>query len=142
MTHITIMEEQLLEEYRRNSMINLHIEKILVEKYFSWIKLKNSNNLIEGSGVLNLSEKKYKVHLAYSPFFSDHFDRIYIEGINYHPKIHLYRDLSLCLYHPIIDRSPFEILPLVKIIPWISEWCINYENWKKYGVWLGDEIQH
>lgn len=142
MTHTIILEELLNKQYQRNVRINLRIEKMLVEKYFTWIKLEHQSNLLEGSGTLILNGIAYKIKLKYSPFFSGHLDRIYVEGVQYHPKIHLYGDKSLCLYHPKIDKSPFSIIPLVKIIPWISEWCINYENWKKYGVWLGDEIQH
>ena len=52
------------------------------------------------------------------------------------------KDLSLCLYHPIIDKPTFRIIPLFQMIPWISEWIVFYEQWKKYGVWLGKEIKH
>lgn len=142
MNHIIILEELLTKQYQRNVRINLCIEKMLVEKYFTWIKLENRNNYLVGSGTLKLNGNKYNVKLKYSPFYPNHFDRIFVEGVHYHSKIHLYSDMSLCLYHPKIDTSPFKIIPLVKIIPWISEWCINYENWKRYGVWLGDEIQH
>lgn len=54
----------------------------------------------------------------------------------------MYGDLSLCLYHPIIDKKPSETIALFTMIPWISEWCIHYEEWKKYKVWLGKEISH
>jgi hypothetical protein len=28
------------------------------------------------------------------------------------------------------------------MIPWITEWIVFYEQWKKYGVWFGAEIKH
>ena len=50
--------------------------------------------------------------------------------------------MSLCLYHPIIDKPYLQCIPLYKMIPWITEWIIFYIQWKKYGVWLGREIKH
>jgi len=141
MSVTTTMENRLYLNYFKNVRLNMFLEKALVEKYFDWIKVKIIDNTIQGSGTLIVNGKAYQISLVYDPRYT-RFDRIYIKGILYHPKIHMYGDNSLCLYHPIIDRSPFRILPLVTIIPWISEWCIHYEEWKKYGVWLGKEIQH
>jgi len=36
----------------------------------------------------------------------------------------------------------FRTIALFNMIPWISEWIVFYEQWKKYGVWLGREIKH
>lgn len=36
----------------------------------------------------------------------------------------------------------FQKIPLFRMIPWITEWIIFYEQWKKYGIWLGKEIKH
>ena len=128
--------------YFENLNFTLWFEKYLVEQHFDWIKLTINHGVIQGKGSLDIQGKVYDVTLEYNPKLFPRPDRIFIKGIKYHPKIHIYPDDTLCLYHPKIDRSPFRILPLVAIIPWISEWCVHYEEWKKYSVWLGREIEH
>lgn len=144
MSHTTILEKSRREQLQNNYLSFLSFEKYLVERHFNWINLSIVNKAIVGKGTLRLGTKNYCVRLYYSPFFDHRFDRIYIDdaGITYSNDIHLYSDLALCLYHPTIDKSLFEIIPLFKIIPWISEWCVYYEKWKEYGVWLGKEIKH
>ena len=144
MSHITTLENRIIEDYQKNYWINLSIELLLVEKHFEWLKLEIKGKIISGKGILKIANKNYPIELVYSPFLSNRFERIYIrdESIKYNRKIHLYGDLSLCLYHPIIDRPDFKIIPLYKMIPWITEWCVYYEEWKKYGIWLGKEIKH
>lgn len=142
-----IMETRMYANYFKNVGLNLLMEKQLVEKHFDWIKVRIVDGAIWGFGSLIVNGNRYEVSLEYKPRIDDfgrvdRFDRIRIKGIKHHSKTHLYLDDTLCLYHPRIDRSPFRILPLVTIIPWISEWCIHYEEWKKYGTWLGKEIEH
>src|SRR5690606_8887075 len=95
-----------------------------------------------GKGTLNIGGKTYEVLLSYSPFYENRYDRIYINDktIKYNDDIHVYKDLSLCLYHPIIDQALLQKIPFFKMVPWISEWITFYEQWKKYGVWFGKEI--
>lgn len=146
MNLITILEANIKTEQRKNWYLFLILEKYFVEKYFDWIKLEIDikNKSLIGKGILNIGSKKYKILLSYSPFYLYRYDRIYIDDstIKYNNKIHLYRDLSLCLYHPIIDKPVLKTIPLYKMIPWVSEWIVFYEQWKKYGVWLGREIKH
>jgi hypothetical protein len=99
---------------------------------------------ILGKGFIHVQDQKFDVLLKYSPFLPNRFDRIYLSGknIQYNSKIHVYGDGSLCLYHPILDKPLFKIIPLFRMIPWISEWCVHYLEWRKYGVWLGKEIMH
>lgn len=144
MNLITTMENRILNEYRNNCYLNLLIEKDLVEKHFDWLKLKIKSNEINGDGSINVGLNKYNIEVRFSPFFNQRFDRIFIrdKSIKYNDMIHLYKDMSLCLYHPRLDKPIFSTIPLYKIIPWISEWCVFYEEWKKYGIWLGKEIKH
>lgn len=119
----------------------------MVEKYFNWLNLSIDikNKSLVGKGILNIGEKSYSIQLSFSPFFPYRYDRIFIQdkSIKYNDNIHLYAvDLSLCLYHPIIDQPVLNKIPLFKMIPWISEWIVFYEQWKKYGVWFGKEIKH
>lgn len=144
MTHIEILENNLLENYRRNTDSLLYLEKTLVEFHYGWLTLIQTKSEIWGKGTIYVQEERFDVLLKYSPFFSNRFDRIYIDrkDIHYNSRIHIYRDKSLCLYHPILDKPLFKFIPLFKIIPWISEWCVHYLEWEKYGVWLGKEIRH
>lgn len=124
----------------------LGYQKYMVEKSFDWIKLKLDirSKQLEGCGIFYLNRKKYEILLLYSPFNGYRYDRISIQNhyIKYNPHNHMYKDNTLCLYHPIKDRVSMEVIPLYKMIPWISEWIVFYEQWKKYGVWLGPEIKH
>lgn len=147
MNRTITMGDNSIKEYIKNYYLNLSIEKAIVEKYFEWLKFEIKGKLLCGKGVLIIGSKKYKIELFYSPFFyrkTMRFDKIYIKDkrLVYNDDIHVYRDLSLCLHHPIIDKPLISHIPLYKIIPRISEWCIHYEEYLKYGVWLGKEIKH
>ncbi len=124
----------------------LSVQKYLVEKNFEWIELQinHKSKALIGKGKLSIGEKKYEILLSYSPFHNHRYDRIFIndDQIEYRRDNHLYIDNSLCLYHPVIDKPLFQIMPLYRMIPWISEWIVWYEHWKIYGVWLGREIKH
>ncbi|MBS1572176.1 MAG: hypothetical protein JST62_07280 [Bacteroidetes bacterium] len=144
MTHIEILENSLLEDYKRSADRLLYLEKTLVEYHYSWLNLVQTKSEILGKGTIYVNGERFDVLLRYSPFLPGRFDRIFIDrkDIEFSSQIHLYRDMSLCLYHPLLDKPLFKIIPLFKMIPWISEWCVHYLEWKKYGVWLGKEIAH
>lgn len=145
MNLITILEERVNIKHQENCYLHLLIQKELVSNNFSWLNCEIKGRVLECKGTLNIAKKKYPVIIYYSPFYTVRYDRIYIcdKSIKYNDDIHLYYpDLELCLYHPKIDKPLFNIVPLIRIIPWISEWCVFYEEWKKYGVWLGKEIKH
>ncbi len=142
----TILGNDIVRNHQKNWYIFLSIQKNLAEKHFSWLTCAidiNSKKLL-GKGSISLGEKKYNIVFSYSPFHSSRYDRIFIadKSITYHKSIHLYADLSLCLYHPRIDQPLSRRILLLDIIPWITEWIIFYEQWKKYGVWFGKEIKH
>lgn len=143
---ITILEANYLAKNKDNWYIFLSIHKRMVEHHFSWLNLviKDDFKALYGHGILSVNGKEYYIELYYSPFYEFRYDRIFIrdKSIKYNDKIHLYKDLSLCLYHPTIDKPKFEIIPLFKMIPWITEWIVFYNQWKKYGVWLSKEIKH
>lgn len=146
MNLITIMEELINKYHRENWDLFLSVQKDLVEKQFDWMELMidRKNKQLIGKGDLTIASRKFPIILSYSPFNMNRYDRIFISDgeIKYHRDIHVYGDLSLCLYHPQIDQGPFRKIPLVKMMPWISEWIVFYLQWKKYGVWLGKEIKH
>ncbi|AEL27041.1 hypothetical protein Cycma_3317 [Cyclobacterium marinum DSM 745] len=146
MNHIITLENSIRKKHQDNWEMFLSVQKTLVEQRFDWIKLfiDYKGKQLIGKGNLQMGKKDYLVILSYSPFNGNRYDQIFITNIqlNYHRDIHLYGDLSLCLYHPIIDQGPIRKIPLIRMIPWISEWIIFYLQWKKYGVWLGKEIKH
>lgn len=133
-----------MENFIKNYQVFLTIEKYFVEQNFNWLKLELKDKILFGNGSVNIGNKNYCIEILYSPFYPNRFDRIFIREnrLEFNDKIHLYRDMSLCLYHPIIDKPLLGFIPLYKMIPWISEWIIHYNEWKKYGVWLGKEIKH
>lgn len=143
---ITILEENSRKNDQKNWFSLLIVQKALVEKYFDWLKLYIDTNsrTLKGNGFLNVGKKHYSIQFSFSPFHSFRYERIFIDNkpIKYNDNIHLYSDLSLCLYHPIIDQPVLKKIALYEMIPWIAEWIIFYEQWKKYGVWLGKEIKH
>jgi hypothetical protein len=146
MDAITILENRVLSYDQKNWFTFLLVQKQIVERYFNWllVEIDYGKRVLKGKGLLKLNGKSYSVSLSYSPFFPYRYDRILIddESIKYNDKIHLYLDMSLCLYHPVVDQSPFNKIPLYQIIPWITEWIEFYLQWKKYKVWLGREIKH
>lgn len=146
MNLIAILEENIKYNQKKQWYIFLLVEKFLVERHFEWIDLKINaeNKSLLGKGTLYVEGKKYNISMSYSPYNHYRYDRIYIDDstIQFNNSIHLYGDKSLCLYHPIFDKKLLNTIPLYKMIPWITEWIVFYEQWKKYGVWLGDEIKH
>ena len=145
MNHTGIMEVKFLEYNRQNWLPHLVVQKYLIEKHFKWLNLKISGVSLFGEGSIWVQNKKINISLEYSPFFkSIRKDRIRITNkkIKFNHKIHVYRDLTLCLYHPTQDSPYIGMMPLFSMIPWISEWCHFYEEWKKYGVWFAPEINH
>jgi len=143
---IGIMEGSLRGTHKKHWLSLLLIEKILIEKYFPWLNLiinYKSKSLV-GKGTLIINNKRFNIVVSYSPYNVGRYDRIYIQdsNIKFNNNIHLYADKSLCLYHPIFDKPLFGYIPFIKMIPWITEWIVFYQQWKKYGVWFGDEIKH
>ena len=146
MNLIAILEGNIRSSHKKQWYSFLLIEKFLVEKHFGWLELSINidNKSLIGKGKLKVEDKNYNIILIYSPYNQYRYDRIYINDskIEFNNSIHLYGDKTLCLYHPIFDKPILNTIPLYKMIPWISEWIVFYEQWKKYGVWLGDEIKH
>lgn len=146
MYNTIILEGDIKRDHQKSWFAFLNLQKNLVEKHFEWLNLKIDlkERILVGHGTLNIEDKPYKIKVFYSPYYKYRYERIYIENqsIKYNDAIHLYKDLSLCLYHPTVDQAIFNKIPLFKIIPRIGEWIVFYEQWKKYGVWMGKEIKH
>lgn len=50
---------------------------------------------------------------------------------------HTYPGECLCLYYPGIGEWRSDMLLVKIIVPWISEWLLNYEIWLVTGTWCG-----
>mgnify|MGYP003575005468 CR=1 FL=1 len=140
----------ILEENRRRRMKDyfadgVYYEKFLVEENFDWLKCRVEKKKLVGYGVLSPRDcqHQYEVLIEYSPYFYYRPDRVQIlkPDIPYDPKIHMYPDKTLCVYYPK-DIAPTRTLHLVDLLPWVAEWPVKYEFWKKYKVWLGEEVPH
>lgn len=53
---------------------------------------------------------------------------------------HSYSGKRLCLYFPGSGEWRGDLLLVKTIVPWISEWLINYEIWLAIGTWCGGGI--
>lgn len=144
MKGIIILEGVLIEEIKRLYYIHLEIEVDYIRKNYRWLNVDRVGKELTAYGCILVNEIKYCVEIKYCPFYPHRMDRIRIinHKIEYNDDIHVYNDLSLCLYHPTIDKPLTGVIPLHKMIPWVVEWCHFYEEWKKYGVWLAPEIKH
>ena len=145
MKAIGILDTMLREDAKKNSYSYLLIEKILIETKYDWLQCIISGNELLGRGYLisKSSGMKYKILISYSYNRSGRFDKIWVvePNIQYHAETHMYIDDTLCLYYPE-DFPVTKITPLATMLPWISEWLVKYEFWKKYKVWLGQEAPH
>ena len=144
MNHITILEKSRYEVIVENLDCVLLMEKYLVEDSFDWIRIDAKKDVLIGTGELKINGLNFEISLEYSPLWKLRFEKIFIKNpdIPFIEDIHIYSDKSLCLYHPIIDNPTGRVISLKTMIPWISEWCVHFLEWKKYGVWLGSEIMH
>lgn len=83
----------------------------------------------------------YEVQIEYSPL-AEPTIRILSPELEKSPKIHRYRDGSLCLYFPPDDSWKTNDLIYKKLIPWTAEWLLYYEIFLLTGEWQGPEAPH
>lgn len=53
---------------------------------------------------------------------------------------HSYSGKRLCLYFPGSGEWRGDLILVKTIVPWISEWLVNYEIWLATGSWCGGGI--
>lgn len=122
------------------------IQKEYLDRNFPWLKTVIIDGRLLGKGKVkpNGCKKEYEVLVEYDINKEGRKERVYVlndSHIKFGKTPHLYPGNSLCLYYPK-DLSPQLDLNFADVIPWISEWLVMYELWKKYGVWLADEVKH
>jgi hypothetical protein len=119
------------------------IQKALIEKHFPCFQCQLSHRLLSCDGIITPSEgcDTYRVSISYEQGGVPRV-RIKEPRIAVSPRIHMYRDGTLCLYQPAED--PWNALDNIheKIIPWTAEWLVFYELYLLCGEWLGPEAPH
>lgn len=123
-----------------------YIQQKLVESNFPWLQTVVKDGKLLGKGKIKPKgcKKKYEILMVYNINETYRKERVFIlndNQIQFGKVPHLYPGNSLCLYYPK-DLPLHSDLNFVDVIPWISEWLVMYELWRKYGVWLADEIKH
>ncbi|WP_417364053.1 nucleotidyltransferase [Galbibacter sp.] len=126
--------------------IAAYIQKELVDKNFPWLQTIVKDGKLLGKGKIKPKgcKKEYEILIGYNINDIYRKERIFIlndSQIQFGKTPHLYPGNSLCLYYPK-DLPRDMDLNFVDVIPWISEWLVMYELWKKYGIWLADEVKH
>ncbi|HIB36027.1 hypothetical protein [Mesonia sp.] len=123
-----------------------YIQQKLVESNFPWLQTVVKDGKLLGKGKIKPKgcKKKYEILMVYNINETYRKERVFIlndNQIQFGKVPHLYPGNSLCLYYPK-DLPLHSDLNFVDVIPWISEWLVIYELWRKYGVWLADEVKH
>jgi len=133
-----------MAHYHNPRAINLAVQQLSLRAHFPeaecWIK---SSELI-WIGTLTPSplSNSYKVRLRYKLCKGSKVDVL-------EPKLktrdgikapHLYPGDRLCLYLPGTGEWDRTMLLSDSIIPWSSEWLLNYEIWLSTGKWCGGGI--
>ncbi|RDK89153.1 hypothetical protein [Marinirhabdus gelatinilytica] len=135
-----------LKVIRNEKITAAYIQQHYVEKHFPWISTVVKDGKLLGKGKIkpNGCKKEYEILVVYDINDILRKERIFVVNdsqIQFGKTPHLYPGNSLCLYYPK-DLPQNLDLNFIDVIPWISEWLVMYELWKKYGIWLADEVKH
>jgi len=127
-------------------IIAAYIQQYYVEKHFPWLNTVVKDGKLLGKGKVKPKgcKKEYEILFIYDIKDTFRKERIFVlndSQIQFGKTPHLYPENSLCLYYPK-DLPKHLELNFIDVIPWISEWLVIYELWKKYGIWLADEVKH
>ncbi|WP_442846263.1 hypothetical protein [Leeuwenhoekiella sp. H156] len=138
--------DRKIEIFQNEKIAAPYIQQYYIEKHFPWLKTVVRDGKLLGKGKIKPKgcSKEYEILVVYDVNDTLRNERIFLANdskIQFGKTPHLYPDNSLCLYYPK-DFPQKLALNFIDLIPWISEWLVMYELWKKYGVWMADEIKH
>lgn len=131
--------------------ISLIHQKGALKSYFpnSFIKRKGENELIwEHTITPTPYSDAYKVRLHY---VRDKGAKVYVlepnplklaEGKTKLPHVYSTPKQQLCLYYPDGQEWNVGMYYVQTLIPWTSEWLMQYEIWVGTGIWHGGGIEH
>ena len=119
------------------------MQKLLVEKMFPAFQCSLRRGVLECMGVIQPSDESehYTIQIRTAEWSAPKV-RILKPRITPRPAIHMYRDGTLCLYHPPTQPWSGANDMHKTIIPWTAEWLVYYELYLSEGKWLGPEIPH
>ena len=150
-SHIEIMVVNIDLKSKLNIITNsrftaAYIQQYHIEKHFPWLNTIVKEGKLLGKGKIRPKgcKKEYEILIVYDINDTLRKERVFVVNdsqIQFDKTPHLYPDNSLCLYYPK-DIPQHLDLNFIDVIPWISEWLVMYELWKKYGVWLANEVKH
>ena len=129
---------------RSPKKISVTIQAFNLRKLFPNSEIQVKQNMLTWIADITPSPMSdtYKVRLQYK---LENKPQIHV----LHPKLtqpggkrlpHTYPGKRLCLYYPPSKEWRGEMLLCDTIIPWISEWLMNYEIWISTGKWCGGGI--
>lgn len=125
----------------RVKSVNLAVQAYNLKKFFpdSICAIKHSCLIWETDLIPSALSKTYKIQIKYK--LKKGPDILVLN-----PKLeipegerlpHIYPGKRLCLYYPGIGEWRSDMLLVKAIVPWISEWLLNYEIWLATGIWCG-----
>ena len=128
---------------RQVEFAHFNYQKALIEKYFPCFVCTLRNNNLRCTGYITPSEgfETYTLQIDYKNGSTPKV-KVLSPNVAYDHNAHMYKDSSLCLFHP--KETPWRKIYNIHetIIPWIAEWLVFYELYKIYGVWIGPEAEH
>jgi len=129
---------------RKIKKISLAVQTLNLKKMFPESKDQIRKNCLTWEADLTPSalSKTYTVQLIYklnkSPNILVKKPNLIVPDGKRLP--HTYSGDRLCLYYPGIGEWRGNLLLARTIVPWISEWLLNYEIWLATNTWCGGGI--
>lgn len=119
------------------------LQALLVQKHFPGFKCRLRCGRLECAGDIQPSDDsdKYSIRVQYEEWKAPKV-RILKPHIEPSTDIHMYRDGTLCLYHPPTQPWSGKNDLHKTIIPWTSEWLVYYELYQTEKKWMGPAIPH
>ena len=132
------MVKPKIPKNRKQAYAWLVLEKQRINKHFPSFKVRVNGERLSCQGSIQPTDfsSTYKVEIFYQ------YDgipkvRVLEPMIPYDPKIHMFKDESLCLYYWKEEPWGNNFCIHETIIPWIAEWLIYYEIYQLTEKWLG-----
>lgn len=133
-----------MAKWTKQKAISLAFQELALRKLFPMAKSSIKRSELTWLGTLRPSPLScsYQVRLRYKLNGSPKIEIL-------HPRLetrmgkkppHLYSGERLCLYLPNTGEWGCGMLLSEVIVPWTSEWLLNYEIWLATGHWCGGGI--
>ena len=120
-----------------------------LKSYFPSSSVKISGTGFVWEGVLRPTplSQEYKIKLNYR---KGHHPDIFVvspklelpEGKTNLEHVYSTEKQHLCIYHRPSEEWDNTMLIAQTVMPWVSEWITQYENWLITGEWHGGGIEH